>query len=123
MLASSIWWIAVISGVATAVAGLAAFAVPTVALRACFGIERIDAPLRFFTRHWGLLIFLFGALVFCSAYAPELRRPVLLAAAIGKFVIVALIFFGPLKRTVPMTAIAAGDGTFAVLYLVYLFGG
>jgi hypothetical protein len=72
--------------------------------------------------HWGVLIAAVGALVLYAAFAPAVRESVLIAAAAEKIAIVLLIFFGPLKRTTVMTAIAAADGLFAALYLAYLAG-
>jgi hypothetical protein len=69
-----------------------------------------------------VLIFVIGALIVYSAYAPIFRIPVLTAAAIEKFVIGILIFFGPMKRTTSMTAMAIVDGVFAILYVAYLAG-
>jgi hypothetical protein len=46
----------------------------------------------------------------------------LVAAAIEKFAVVLLIFFGPMKRTRAMTAIAIMDGAFATIYVAYLAG-
>ena len=34
-----------------------------------------------------------------------------------------MIFFGPLKRTLAMTGIAAMDGLFTILYVTYLVEG
>jgi hypothetical protein len=117
-----VWWLLVVSGVATAAAGLAGALVPSFLLPVAFGDDRPDAATMFFVRHWGLLIFLVGALVFNAAYVPAIRGPVLFAAAIEKFAIGVLVFFGPLRRTLPMTAIALGDGLFAILYVAYLAG-
>ena len=122
MLASSIGWILVVSGVITAGAGLAAFLFPHLFLRLGFGVESPISSLVFFVRHWGVLIFVVGALIIYSAYAPEIRAPVLIAAAIEKFAIGLLTFFGPMKRTGAMTAMAIGDGAFAILYVMYLSG-
>src|SRR5215475_5326130 len=122
MLASSIGWILVVSGVITAGAGLAALLFPHLFLRLGFGIESPITSLVFFVRHWGVLIFVVGALIVYSAYAPTIRGPGLVAAAIEKFAIGLLTFFGPIKRTGAMTAIAVGDGTFAILYVAYLAG-
>jgi hypothetical protein len=122
MLASSIGWILVASGAVTAVAGLAALLFPQPLLRLAFRVEGGDGSIVFFVRHWGALLFVMGALIVESAYLPVARAPVLTAAAIEKFVIVWLIFFGPLKRTIPMTAIAIADGVFAILYVAYLAG-
>jgi hypothetical protein len=122
MLASSIGWILVASGVITGGAGLAAVLFPDLFLRLGFGVESPSSSLVFFVRHWGVLIFVVGALIVYSAYAPTVRAPVLAAAAIEKFAIGLLTFFGPMKRTSAMTAIAIGDGAFAILYVAYLAG-
>jgi hypothetical protein len=90
-------------------------------LRLGFAVEA-DAALCFFVRHWGLLIGIVGALLVAAAPAPALRGPVLIAAAIEKFAIGGLVFFGPLKRTPVMTAAAIADGAFAIVYLAYLAG-
>ena len=122
MLASSIGWILVVSGVITAGAGLAAFLFPHLFLRLGFRVESPISSLVFFVRHWGVLIFVVGALIVYSAYAPTTRAPVLVAAAIEKFAIGLLTFFGPVRRTTAMTAIAVGDGGFAILCVAYLAG-
>src|SRR5262245_58033391 len=122
MLASSIEWILIASGIITAGAGLAALLFPDLFLRLGFGVEGPNGSLLFFVRHCGVLIFVVAALIFYSSYAPAVRAPVLAAAAIEKFAIGLLIFFGPVKRTTAMTAIAAGDGAFAILYVAYLAG-
>lgn len=122
MFATSIWWILVVSGAVTGGAGVAALLFPQALLRLAFGVSDCDAPTKFFVRHWGVLIAVVGALVFYAALAPVVRAPVLVAAAGEKIAIVLVIFFGPLKRTTAMTAIAATDGLFAVLYVAYLSG-
>src|SRR5262249_9787807 len=122
MLASSIGWILVVSGVITAGAGLAALLFPHLFLRLGFGVESPISSFVFFVRHWGVLILVVGVLIVYSAYAPTVRAPVLVAAAIEKFAIGLLTFFGPMKPTSAMTAIAIGDGAFAILYVVYLAG-
>src|SRR5215510_3268024 len=122
MLASSMGWILVASGFVTAVAGLAALLFPRLFLRFAFGVESPIGSLLFFVRHWGVLIFAVAALIVYSAYAPAVRAPVLAAATIEKFAIGLLTFFGPVKRTTVMTAIAVGDGAFAILYVAYLAG-
>src|SRR5215471_20595523 len=99
MLASSIGWILVASGVITAGAGLAALLFPHLFLRLGFGVESPISSFVFFVRHWGVLIFVVGALIVYSAYAPTVRAPVLIAPAIEKFAIGLLTFFGPVKPT------------------------
>jgi hypothetical protein len=121
MLASCIGWILVASGAITAAGGLPALLFPQPFLRLAFRVKSTDASV-FFVRHWGLLIFVLGALIVHSAYAPIARAPVLTAAAIEKFAFVVLIFFGPVKRTMTMTASAIMDGVFAILYVAYLAG-
>ena len=93
---------------------------PKTGLRLVFGVENTDAAILFFARHWGVLIFAVGALLAFVAYNPGLRAPVLIAAALEKIAIVLLVLFGPLKRTPGMYAIAAGDGLFAAIYVLYL---
>jgi hypothetical protein len=120
MFASSIGWILVVSGVLTAGGGLAALLLPHLSLRLGFGDESPASSAVLFVQHWGVLIFVVGALIVYSAVVPAARTPVLIAAAIEKFAIGLLIFFGPLKRTTAMTVIAIGDGVFAILYVAYL---
>ena len=122
MLAPFIGWILVVSGVITAGAGLAALLFSHLFLRLGFGVESPSSSLVFFVRHWGVLIFVVGALIVYSAYVPTVRAPVLVGAAIEKFAIGLLTFFGPMKRATAMTAIAIGDGAFAILYVAYLAG-
>src|SRR5271169_368505 len=122
MLAPYIVWILVVSGAITAGGGLAAFLAPHLLLRLGFGVERPESASLFFVRHWGVLILALAALTLYGAYVPSVRTPVLVAGAIGKFSLGLLVFFGPVKRTSEMTAIAIVDGILAVLYLVYLAG-
>jgi len=123
MLASSIGWILIVSGVATAGAGLAAFLAPAPLLRLAFGVDRPEPATLFFARHWGVLILAVGVLVVYSAYVPAARFPILIAGSVEKAVIVVMVFFGPLKRTLMMTGIAVMDGLFTLLYVAYLVGG
>ena len=121
-MASSIGWILVGSGTITAAAGLGALLFPNLFLRLVVGVESSISPLVFFIQHWGVLIFVVGALITYSAYAPTVRAPVLAAAAIEKFAIGLLAFLGPIKRTPALTAMAVGDSAFAILYVAYLAG-
>jgi hypothetical protein len=122
MLSTSIGWILIASGLITAGGGLAAFFSPKTFLQLGFGDNSPTSSAVFFVRHWGVLIIAVGALTVYSAHAPEIRIPVLIAAALEKFAIGLLVLFGPLKRTIGMTAIGFMDGLFAVLYMVYLAG-
>jgi len=119
-LASSIGWILIVSGVATAAGGLVACLFPQPVLQLVFGAKSTDGLTMFFIRHWGGLLFVVCALTVYSAYVPATRAPILTASVIEKAVIVLLIFFGPVKRTVAMTSIAIMDGILAVLFVAYL---
>ena len=96
------------------------FLFPKTLLRLAFKIDAPDGGMLFFVMHWGVLIFVVGALLKVVAFEPALRTPVLIAAAIEKFAILFLVLFGPLKRTPGMTFIAAADGSLAVIYTLYL---
>jgi hypothetical protein len=122
MLASSIRWILIVSGATTAAGGLAACLLPVPVLQLVFGAKCTDGLTMFFVRHWGGLLFVVCALTVYSAYVPYTRAPILTASAIEKLVIVVLIFFGPVKRTVAMTTIAIMDGILAILFVAYLAG-
>jgi hypothetical protein len=122
MLATYIVWILLVSGAVTAGGGLAAFLAPHLFLRFGFGVERPESALLFFVRHWGVLIIAVAALIVYCAYVPSARTPVLVAGAAEKFAMGIFAFFGPLKRTSGMTAIAIVDGIFAVHYVLYLAG-
>ena len=122
MLASYIGWILIVSGITTAGGGLAACLFPRLVLQFVFGTKSADGGTLFFVRHWGALLFVVCALTVYCAYVPATRVPILTAAIVEKFVIVALIFFGPAKRTVAMTFVAAMDGILAVLFVAYLAG-
>lgn len=122
MLTSSIGWILVVSGLVTAGGGLAALLATRLFLRLGFGVESPASVSLFFVRHWGVLILAVAGLIVLSAYAPAIRVPVLIAAALEKFAMGLFTFFGPMKRTSGMTAIAIVDGVFAILYVAYLLG-
>ena len=122
MLARHIVWILAVSGAITAGGGLAAFLTPDLFLRLGFGVDGPESASLFFVRHWGVLILTVAALIAYCGYVPSVRTPVLVAGATEKFAIGIFAFFGPLKRTSGMTAIAIVDGIFAVLYVVYLAG-
>jgi hypothetical protein len=122
MLASSIKWILVISGIPTAAAGLAALLLPQTTLRLVFGADNTSSLTEFFARHWGALLFVVCSLTIYAAFFPDTRGPILTAAIFEKVIIFVLIFFGSLTRTSTMTAIAIMDGSLAVLFTAYLLG-
>jgi hypothetical protein len=122
MLAGSIGWILIVSGISAAMGGAAALIFPAPVVRLVCGVGSIDSLTMFFVRHWGALLFVVCALTAYSAFFPDSRFPILTAAIIEKAVVVLLIFFGSAKRTVAMTAIAIIDGTLAAVFLAYLAG-
>ena len=122
MLTTSIGWVLIVSGIITAGGGLVAFLFPHFNLRSTYGDESPTSVSVFFVRHWGVLILAVGGLIILSAYDPAIRVPILVAAAVEKFAIGLLVFFGPVKRTSGMTVVAIVDGIFALLYVGYLAG-
>jgi hypothetical protein len=122
MLASSIAWILIVSGIGTAAGGVGACLFPHPVLKLVFGTTSTDGLTLFFVRHWGALLFVVCALTVYSAYVPVTRPPILTASIIEKLVIVTLIFFGPVKRTLTMTAFGIIDGVLAALFIAYLAG-
>ena len=77
-----------------------------------------------FTKHWGLLAFCFGALLVYSASHAEIRRPIVVAAAIeklGMMVIIAMAWNeASLQALRPLLFI---DGIMVALFAVYLLSG
>ena len=122
MLASSIEWILISSGIGTTAGGLAGLFLSQTTLQLVSGVKSSDGVTMFFVRHWGALLFVVCALTVYSAYVPVSRVPILTAAIIEKLAIVALIFFGPLKRTIVMTVMGIMDGILAIVFIAYLAG-
>ena len=122
MLASSIGWILIASGIITVGGGIAALVSPALFLRLGFGVEDPTASALFFVRHWGVLIVAIGALIVYGADVQAIRTPVLVAAAAEKFAMGLFVFFGPVKRIDAMTAIATLDGVFAIVYVASVAG-
>lgn len=121
-MASSVVLILLVSGIVTALGGLAAFFIPGLLLRAGFGVESADGATMFIVRHWCVLIFAIGALVTYSAYRPVARPPILAAAALEKFAVGILLFSSGAKPRPIMWIAAATDAVFASLYVAYLAG-
>jgi hypothetical protein len=122
MLASSIGWILVVSGIPTAAAGLAALLSPKAVLRLLFESTDTSPVTIFFTRHWGALLFVVCALTVYAGLVPDTRAPILTAAIIEKCILFVLVFFGTGKRTLALAAIATMDGLLSVLFAAYLAG-
>ena len=77
-----------------------------------------------FTKHWGLMAFCFGALLVYSASHAEIRRPIVIAAAIeklGMMVIIAMAWNeASLQALRPLLFI---NGIMVALFAVYLLSG
>ena len=122
MLASSIGWILIISGIPAAAAGLAALLSPKTVLGLLFGSTDTSPVTIFFVRHWGALLFVVCSLTVYAGLVPDSRTPILTAAIIEKCIIFMLVFFGPVKRTTALAAVATMDGILSILFAAYLAG-
>ena len=121
MIGAHIELILIVTGALTAIA-LLQFIAPAPILRMIFGEAPTDNVNLAVARHWGLLIFLVGALLVYAAFHPSVRAPVMVAAVIEK-VALGLGVFGTSLRTHPAAAaIAAGDSLIALIYVLYLVG-
>lgn len=113
--------ILVVTGMVTA-SMIAAFFAPAVVLDHLFVGVPSDAVSLAVTRHWGLLVFCFGALLIWAAYRPELRKPVLILTIVEKVALVLGILLLPLALKLGAYVAAATDATCTALYLLYLAG-
>ena len=98
---------------------IAAFLLPATILKVVFGVVAPDAGTRFIARHWGLLVFLVGALLVYAGRHPEVRVPVM-AAATEKLVGSGMVLAGPLRRRAAALVIVAADSLMGMLYLMLL---
>jgi len=99
------------------------FFFPRFFLKKVAKIDLEDEAGIFYARQWGMLVFLFGALIICSAFYPEIRKPVLIAAAIEKAVLVISIF-SSLRHNFARGLVGAAvfDTLCVILYGIYLTG-
>jgi hypothetical protein len=119
MLNRHIGRILLVTGIVTMLPGLQ-FLAPTLALQAQ-GMQTGDNTGIFFARHWGLLVFLFGALLVYAARHEAARRPIMFAAAVEKFglvVMVALAWSDPALAGMHVPAVF--DGLCVLLYSAFL---
>ena len=119
MIGAHIEVILIVTGALTAIA-LLQFVAPAPILRMIFGATgEIGLAV---ARHWGLLIFLVGALLIYAAFHPSVRGPAMVVAVIEKAAL-GLGVFGTSLRTHPVAAaIAAGESLIALIYVLYLAG-
>jgi hypothetical protein len=121
MISAHIETILVVTGLATALAIVQCVA-PRRILRFAFGLEAPQPVTVLIASHWGLLIFLIGALLVYAAFQPSVRVPSMVIGAIEKLFFAGVIFFGDMPRTARATALAVVDAIIAVLYLMYFAG-
>src|SRR5215470_9476121 len=121
MLAAHIELILLITGLVTA-GLLVVFVAPVPVMKALFGQAPSDALGLFIARHWGLLVFLVGALIIYAAYHPEVRVPTLIVAIVEKMVLVLGLLISPFRQRPTALAIALADACMAAVYVTYLVG-
>ena len=121
MIGAHIEIILIVTGALTAVA-LLQFIAPLPMLRLIYGEAPDDEVSLFLARHWGLLIFLIGALLIYAAFHADLRTSATLFAAVEKIALGLGVFGTSLRRHLVLAAIAAGDSLIALIYVLYLAG-
>jgi hypothetical protein len=121
MIGAHIELILVITGAITAI-GLLQFIAPAPVLRMIYGKAPTDEVGLAVARHWGLLIFLVGALLIYAAFYPPIRDPVMVIAVIEKAALGLGVFGTSLRSHPAAAAVAAGDSLIALIYVLYLAG-
>ena len=97
------------------------FLLPTRGPRLLFGVDAPEGAGGLFTRHWSVLAPSLGALLIYAAWHPELRAPLMLAAAIEKAGLVGLIVADWKKaHTARMRPIVICDLIIISAYVIYL---
>jgi hypothetical protein len=113
--------ILIVTGAITAIA-LLQFIAPASVLRMIYGEAPADRVGLVIARHWGLLIFLVGALLVYAAFNPSVRGPAMVIAVIEKAAFAVGIFGTSLRTHSAAAAAAAGDSVIALIYVLYLAG-
>ena len=119
MLATQIELILLLTGVATCGAIVMCLA-PAFTMKLMFGQAPSNAISLLIARHWGLLIFLVGALLVYAASHAEIRRPALIIAGIEKAAFAFSVFLSPLRQYRMAFVAAVADASMAALYLITL---
>jgi hypothetical protein len=121
MLETQIELILLLTGLATSGA-LVMFLAPTMTMKMLFGKASSDSISILIARHWGLLIFLVGALLIYAAYSSEIRVPALIIAIVEKAAFALSVLFSPLRRYRTVFIVALADASMAIVYLLLLTG-
>ena len=119
MIADHISEVMIVTGLLT-MGAIAAFLVPAKILKFVFGVVDANTGTRFIAQHWGLLVFLVGALLVFAGRHSEFRVPVLVVAATEKLVGSGLILTGPLRRRSAALVLVIADSLMALLYVLIL---
>ncbi len=109
----------IVTGTLTAAAGLGLLA-PRQVSAFFFGMPADDATTILLVRHWCLLIALIGGLLIYAGSHAQVREPVMIAAAIEKVVLAALVVASPLRKRPVTVAIVSADVVMAALYVTFL---
>lgn len=122
LIANSIKWTMLLSGVLTCTMVYAAIA-PSAALLSTFG-ETLEGPLaEIVVRNWGLLITLVGAMLIYGAFHPPVRGLVLTVALLSKAAFVVLVLSQGSRYLGQQAGVAiAVDAVWVVVFLLYLIG-
>src|SRR5262245_14096415 len=121
MIGAHIELILIVTGALTAIPFLQ-FIAPAQVLRMIFGETPTDTVSLAVARHWGLLVFLVGALLIYAAFHPSVRAPAMVVAVIEKAALGLGVFGTSLRMHPAAAAIAAGDSLIALIYVLYLAG-
>ena len=119
-IADHISLILTITGIVTGLVVLQFF-VPKPVLRLLSKLTIEDEAGLFFARHWGLLAFVIGGLLVYAADHAEARTPIMLAAAVEKAGLVALVLLQwnkPFTKGLRLAAVF--DGICVLVYAAYL---
>jgi hypothetical protein len=121
LIGAHIQFILVVTGLLTAGAVIVVLA-PAAVLTRAFGKTPLDEASLAIARHWGLLMFLIGALLVYAAFDPPIREPVILAGAIEKAVLGAGVLGTGLREHPAARAAAIRDSLMALILFLYLAG-
>jgi hypothetical protein len=120
IIAEHISLILTVTGIVTAAVVLQLF-FPRPVLRLLSKLSIEDEAGLFFARHWSLLAFVIGGLLVYAADHAEARSPIMLAAAVEKAGLVALVVLQRDRAfTKGLRLAAVFDGACVLIYAAYL---
>lgn len=120
IISDNIAGILLVTGIVTA-SPILQFLAPALGLKVLFKLAPPEGAGGFFTRHWGIIVGAFGALLVYASYHPEVRAPLMLAAMIEKAGLVGMIAADWKKpHTAGMRLTAVFDTACVLIYGLYL---